>query len=626
MSHRRRLLPALCATLLAGGSAAAPVTYAPSDADFPNPERGFYEYTEWSSVPNLNNLYGQNVTLVHAYMIMPEFRGGPISAARLQVFRDALAACRARGLKAIIRVAYNSEIGEADAPLSVIETHLQQLAPIFAQNNDVIAFYQAGFIGSWGEWHSSTNNLTTIENREAVIDLLFTYLPANAFVQLRTPMFKWDYTGGAMLLPQEAFTDTPIARLAHHNDCYLASETDFGTYPPGQVELWKDRVAHDTQFVPLGGETCNPSDFTNCAFALPDMERLRYTYLNRDYNLDVLSELAPCMDTIRRRLGYRLELVDADLPDVLAPGAPVTVTINLRNVGFAPLYNERPVILRLSTGATIHQEVVLPADPRRWLPGPTRTITHSFNLAEALPAGGAVDISLWMPDRHATLRNDARYSVRFANIGTWDATRGHNVLAASVPVIPIQAPPAIEIDGAFGDWNGIAPLHVDPAGDAGAALADFTEILATNDSQNLYLRLKSATPYAFTSNHHGVFIDTDGDSATGYSFLGVGSEVLLQGRRLFDQRNGSFNAGELPVLLDLAPMTATTDVEIAIPLDARHGDGSLVFPRGFAPVRIALFSDTAGFSTQEVAPNGGGFIEVPLLPAPAPRPASWTLR
>jgi pimeloyl-ACP methyl ester carboxylesterase len=48
-----------------------------------------------------------------------------------------------------------------------VVSHLDQLQPILTDNYDVIAFVQAGFIGSWGEWYYTTNNLTTLENKTA---------------------------------------------------------------------------------------------------------------------------------------------------------------------------------------------------------------------------------------------------------------------------------------------------------------------------------------------------------------------------------------------------------------------------------------------------------------------------
>ena len=61
-----------------------------------------------------------------------------------------MAAMREAGVKCVLRFAYTSAIEAPDAPLSIIQTHIDQLKPYLAKNADVIAVWQAGFIGSLG--------------------------------------------------------------------------------------------------------------------------------------------------------------------------------------------------------------------------------------------------------------------------------------------------------------------------------------------------------------------------------------------------------------------------------------------------------------------------------------------
>ena len=42
--------------------------------------------------------------------------------------------------------------------------------------------------------------------------------------------------------------------LGHHNDCFLASSTDYGTYDDVGKEY--PYLEQDTKYVPMGGETC----------------------------------------------------------------------------------------------------------------------------------------------------------------------------------------------------------------------------------------------------------------------------------------------------------------------------------------------------------------------------------
>jgi hypothetical protein len=71
-------------------------------------------------------------------------------------------------------------------------------------------------------------------------------------------------------------------------------------------------------------------------------------------------------------------------------------------------------------------ELRVSVDPRTWEPG-----ASSFSEALSLPASlekGTYTLALWLPDAFDTLRNNPRYAVQFANLNTWDAEKGYNVL------------------------------------------------------------------------------------------------------------------------------------------------------------------------------------------------------
>lgn len=448
---------------------AANIQYTTNTLAFRNPERGFYSVgLDNSSITNLSTNYAflrsQGVSLVYSRVDLSSFTTSSISAGFLQDMNSGFALIRAQGLKSIVRITYNDGLppsgppGEAD--LAQLTLHLQQLEPVFEANKDVIAFFQAGIIGAWGEWHSTAEyitppdtyeeyNMPDAPNRLAVVNALLTYIPEGRFVQIRRPWFKDPDYGSEALYPGEqvddasAFTNTPLARVGHHNDCFLASATDFGTYQPGNIPEQKAFLNSDTRYVPLGGETCNPDFvYANCTNALAEMEYLRYTYLNLLYHPDVIDEFenAGCFDEIERRLGYRYELLSANLPDDIVNTSTFSYTITLNNVGFAPLYNERKAYLLILDGSTILQEVELSSDPRRWLPGEPQVISGSAtaNIAGTLPAN--VDLALWLPDMDEDLEGIADYSIRFANDSVWDDTHGWNVLATG---IPLQEPASV---------------------------------------------------------------------------------------------------------------------------------------------------------------------------------------
>ena len=72
----------------------------------------------------------------------------------------------------------------------MIAGHIEQLAPVVKANADQVYVLQAGFIGSWGEWHSSVTNLHA--NKTAVSNVveaeLFKLLPPDRKINVRVPV------------------------------------------------------------------------------------------------------------------------------------------------------------------------------------------------------------------------------------------------------------------------------------------------------------------------------------------------------------------------------------------------------------------------------------------------------
>jgi hypothetical protein len=422
----------------------AAATYPPSGEDFPNPERGFYVQAVYNpergqtlplSADMLRRARDNGMSLLRMYWILSEFRDRPLSAAMLGRIRADFATARACGIKAIGRFAYNfGPIGAPDAPLDRVLGHLDQLGPVLRENADVLAFLEAGFIGTWGEWHNSTNGLMA-HTREIVAKIL-EVLPPDRMLALRYPRLKTDLYGPEPLTAEEAFSAIPKARIGAHNDCFLASETDWGTWSKNIADE-KAFYHRDNLFVPQGGETCNFKEdaqpFIGCGNALRELAYQRFNTLNDGYQKEVLDSWTKggCMPEIRRRLGYRFRLVDSSAH---VEGKNLRVSVTVRNDGFANLYNPRLVILVLRNRATgrgtgIMRRVPVDADPRRWMPSESAT----FAVTATVPAG-EYDILLHMPDAAPSLRDRPEYAVRFANPGVWDPATGMNRLAETAVI------------------------------------------------------------------------------------------------------------------------------------------------------------------------------------------------
>lgn len=410
------------------------IAYQPMQGDVVNPERGFrYSMDELDPQTDYSTYRQLGVSLIYSYVRLDAYRQSDLPQELLDRLDAALGAVRRGGIKVILRFSYNFgpyPNSEPDASLEQILRHIQQLKPVLQKNADVLAWLHAGFIGAWGEWHSSTNGLDrNPEAKRAIIEALADALPPDRFILLRYPPDLMT------LFPQplsaeQAFKPSLQARLGYHNDCFISSETDVGTYSTGanSRENALHYLSQVTQFTPAGGETCQVyPELQSCEAAIREMETLHWTDLNISYHKQVIKnwQRAGCFAEIQKRLGYRLVLEESTFPDAAQPGGTLTLSWKLRNEGFAAPLNPRPLFLVLDGP----KNITLPLegiDPRTWLPGQWELST-SIQLPSDLPAG-EYRLALWLPDGYESLRSDPRYSIRFANQDVWDETHGWNVL------------------------------------------------------------------------------------------------------------------------------------------------------------------------------------------------------
>ncbi|MBX2924240.1 MAG: DUF4832 domain-containing protein [Chitinophagaceae bacterium] len=403
------------------------IQYEISNTAFPNPERGFIKTMGVKaegaalSASQLNLLRGQNVTMILRVFYLDAFKDKAMSNTQLGLIEGDLSTIRNAGLKAILRFAYTDDMEDTDAPLNIVEQHLDQLKPVFESNKDVIAFVQAGFIGAWGEWHSSGNGLATIENERKVLEKLLSVLPVDIMVQVRTPLAKQQIFNNATALTAElAYTSENRARVGHHNDCFLSGGTDYGTY--SNVELEKQYISNEALYVPTGGETCPPTGGYDptCAEGRREMKLLKWTYLNLDWYPATINawKSSGCFDEFNTYLGYRLALVDAKLPNEVTAGGSLSADINITNKGYAPLYHKKNTYLVLKNTSTgNYYDVPMATDLRLCKPSATLNIKEAVSVAGA-PAG-TYELYMRIADQDETLASRTEYAVRLANTNAW---------------------------------------------------------------------------------------------------------------------------------------------------------------------------------------------------------------
>lgn len=428
------------------------VTYSASTDIIANPERGFYRHEGTHSDAydplNQSSLAGfrtnSKITLILRLFYLENFINAPISSSYLQNMQSDFAKVRAAGLKCVVRFAYSDDYDSGqpqDATKAQMLAHIAQLKPILTANADVIAVLQAGFIGTWGEWYYTSNfgmnpSASDFNNRREIVDALLNAIPTNRYIQIRTPKLKRSVFSVTTALTQaQAFQATNVSRTGHHNDCFLASSTDEGTY--GNIATDYPYLEQETRYTPMGGETCAVNaPRSECTTAIQEFEKFHWSYINLDYHPGVISDWQAdaCFSEIEKRLGYRFELRTGIFPQTATIGTQVPVTLKIQNIGFAAPFNQRTAyIVFRNTVSNAEHRVALTSDPRLWSSGVLTTITENLTLPATITSG-SYKMYLALPDSDSALATRPEYAIRMANNNTWEATTGYNNLNHTITI------------------------------------------------------------------------------------------------------------------------------------------------------------------------------------------------
>jgi hypothetical protein len=331
--------------------APAVAVFEPDPTPYPNPDRGFAADSYYPDEPALDpwgkiawaEAQGVRIRLIRrTYYLHAYADQEALPPSLLATVAQDLSAAREAGVRLILRFAYrpaeNSETAAyCDPPLGRILAHLAQLGPILRAGRGAIAYLEAGLIGPWGEWHSASPEAALLDplpgyaegaqppcgrmnydrklpNRKTleIVEAMLREVPGR-LVAVRFPMAKAKLlelaAGGeegtypvafVALTAAEAHRDTLKARLGGHNDCFLASPDDNGTYfytPGPQQEREKEYWSQDSRYTVMGGETCTPAPYIPSgedppAYVYAQFRRFRFNNLNLAYHPDFIRWLA----------------------------------------------------------------------------------------------------------------------------------------------------------------------------------------------------------------------------------------------------------------------------------------------------------------------------------------------
>jgi len=495
--------------------------YERSDAQIANPERGLYtpfQSTDDITDESLQEVVASGRTIVHFDIDLSAYLTRHVDRALRDSIHNAFELLRKYGLKGWIHISYSPNFdpngpggpyrticldteaiypdvpSTVDTSLEWVQTHLRELKDILARNDDAIMGFDAGIIGEWGEWHCSAHGLLAPGTKEQVLKALLDNLPADRQIALRHPYDLFRERIDRVQGPDVTWSDAS-SRLTDYQDCYASEQpSDEGTWvtdlandpraDQAEISLLKGQVGVLGENHIVGGNACRSSARSTCPVAVtgerantgeptsadpfplqydaPELPNMHFTYLNgkQEGTANQDYQDGGCWDDITKKLGYRLRLTHADLPAAVVPGATAHVEIDLANDGWASIVNPRPVFLVLDGPGGAYR-IPLQADPRSWAAGEHATIDEDVSIPPDAAPGDYV-AALWLPDAADVLRGKPAYSVQLANVGTWDAAEGYNVLggigvrASAPPADPAAASPELAASGLPGELPAVA--------------------------------------------------------------------------------------------------------------------------------------------------------------------------
>lgn len=330
------------------------ISFKESNEKISNPARGFYTQINSSEKERFEELKKENIKVALVAYNLKDYLDKPIDEEKLEELKLCLEAARKNEVNIIFRAAYSfSEIYEDPKSLDLIATHIEQVSEIINSYKDVILCVQAGFLGPWGEWHGSKflsgNEEEKTLVRNTILEDLLNCLDEEIIVNVRRPKF----------IRSAIEAGLKGERLGIHNDAFLATEDDMGTYDDPNFSrkeelLW---VNENVSTGINGGETPSLSDYTNIDNAVKEMKMLKFNYLNSKYNKEVLENWKTssykgenAYDYVDNHLGYRLWIKNIEVPLKLNHLFNKSLKVKISNSGFAAISEKYKMYIVLNNG------------------------------------------------------------------------------------------------------------------------------------------------------------------------------------------------------------------------------------------------------------------------------------
>ena len=444
----------------------------------------------------------------------------------------------------------------------------------------MIAYIQAGYLGRWGEWNwdpesgYTKDNAPLLDNiafRKEIIDWVideYDRVGIMQHVELRRPVFAHE------IEQRNLKQGNPPARIGFHNDCFMTTTSDMGTYSnfddcdpstnpdcpnfatSEEAKAWAQSFTENASF---GGETCPevPTGSerwllcSNMTGASSEPASLHMNYLNRDFSEKAVETWEKgdaqgnvCYDEIRRRLGYRFEVRSVEYTKDVSDGGTFSVAVDVENTGCARLHKPRVAKLVLRNGATPPLEYMfLGGHVSNWAPGTTTTLS----VSDSAPPPGTYSVWLGVPDPDLLKSEDypgakINYAVKLATLRD-----GTNVFRSDTAENDLGVEITVHNEPTTTRSISVGPTRLSFGN---VVVGDFRSksfTIANVGTDDVTVTLPTLPPFSFRWDHQGSFVVKTGSRTTVSVEFNPKGEGLIEKTLTFTS-----NAPESPHTISLS--------------------------------------------------------------------------
>ncbi|MBQ2184336.1 MAG: DUF4832 domain-containing protein [Lachnospiraceae bacterium] len=378
-----------------------PLDYSEKKNKIVNPLRGWYKifYFDIAETPDYSFIESQNddsQKLVMAFVDISSVKDEDIDEKCRENFKSIIRYFVSKNKDVILRFAYD-HVGRAmekePSSFKTVLKHADELISLVNESNEGIFIIQGLLVGNWGEMHSSRY---IYDQKLTELYEIYKKSDKRIFLSVRKPL-QW-----RMLNLNFAKTGSmENIRTGIFNDGMFGSDTDLGTYgfkskeEVGFRSEWN--VKEEREFLnaisknsPVGGEVVLDKEKNNpdVSFMISTLKDTGVSYLNSEHDKDLINLWKSARytgsgifngdsvyDYVDAHLGYRFVIenvkVKKDRNGIL------TISVTIKNNGFAPVYFDCDVYLEISDSAEAETHAIK-AGLNDLFNGDRKTVSASF--------------------------------------------------------------------------------------------------------------------------------------------------------------------------------------------------------------------------------------------------------